>query len=870
MKYNTDNRQNSEFIDKRFIYGTLLVFIHIPTIFADEFYFDPTLLSGSNTEQSIAKFNELEKNNAENDYILNVYVNNTLLETGKKISFKKTDLNNPDSSTAPCFDSEFIQLAEIKPEKPLNANAEKRQCYFLSDLVKEASWTFDQSLLKLTLTVPNAFLDKNPRGFIPVSQWESGTTALFIKHNTNFYQNRNTHNDTNHQYLWSNLNSGLNLGLWQLRNTSNFNYSKSDEGQEKHNWKNIQTYAQRPIASVDGLLTLGETYTDISLFDSLSFNGVKFVTDQRMLPQSKRGYAPEVRGIANTTARVIVRQQGNIIYETVVSPGPFVIDDLYNTTTLGDLDVEVLEADGQVSTFSVPFSAVPESVRPGSWNYQFALGRVRHMDDIDAEFLEAVVQRGISNRLTANSGFRVAKNYQAYLLGGVFATPVGAFGINSAFSRAKIDESGYHTGWRAEASFSKSLNTGTNIAIAAYRYSSKGFRDLHDVFGLRRALVNNDFTYYSNTFNQRNRLSAMISQSLGQYGNLNLNWSTMDYYGKSPSITQLQLAYSHAWKKISYNVNVSRQQISQYRYHEDNLGENSNNPGYNHSRSYNNIISLGISIPLDWYGQRSSLAFHANRSRSNQSISTALSGSAGKNNQISYSVYGTYDKDRVHDDDNFTWGTSLQKDVSVGTLRTAYSAGDGFRQFSVGASSSFVLHKGGLTLGPYLSDTFGIIHAKGADGAEVSNGQNAAINRFGYALIPSLTPYRYNTVSLDTRNMNQNAELQGGSRRVVPYAGAIPLLEFATLVGYPVIINTTLSDGSIIPMGADVTDDKNNIIGMVGQAGQIYARVSSPNGELKVSWGEDNSATCRVHYQLPKITNENFVHINTSCIEETK
>ncbi|MDI5424899.1 fimbria/pilus outer membrane usher protein, partial [Salmonella enterica subsp. enterica serovar Kentucky] len=42
----------------------------------------------------------------------------------------------------------------------------------------------------------------------------------------------------------------------------------------------------------NSILSLGDSYTDSSLFGSLSFNGAKLVTDERMRPQGKRGYAP--------------------------------------------------------------------------------------------------------------------------------------------------------------------------------------------------------------------------------------------------------------------------------------------------------------------------------------------------------------------------------------------------------------------------------------------------------------------------------------------------------------------------------------------------------------------------------------------------
>ncbi|URW93467.1 fimbria/pilus outer membrane usher protein, partial [Pantoea agglomerans] len=64
-------------------------------------------------------------------------------------------------------------------------------------------------------------------------------------------------------------------------------------------------------------------------------------------------------------AQVTVSQNGNKIYETTVSPGPFNITDLYPTGYGGDLDVTVKEADGSETRFSVPYAAMTRLKRPG-------------------------------------------------------------------------------------------------------------------------------------------------------------------------------------------------------------------------------------------------------------------------------------------------------------------------------------------------------------------------------------------------------------------------------------------------------------------------------------------------------------------------
>ncbi|WP_163613906.1 fimbria/pilus outer membrane usher protein, partial [Klebsiella variicola] len=71
-----------------------------------------------------------------------------------------------------------------------------------------------------------------------------------------------------------------------------------------------------------------------------------------MLPDSEKGFAPTIRGIAKGNARVIIRQNGYKLYETYVSPGAFEINDLFPTSSSGDLDVTVLESDGSSQNYT--------------------------------------------------------------------------------------------------------------------------------------------------------------------------------------------------------------------------------------------------------------------------------------------------------------------------------------------------------------------------------------------------------------------------------------------------------------------------------------------------------------------------------------
>lgn len=844
----------------KFTFFALSISTYLPAKgFCDEYYFDSSLFKGSAFGQNLEKFNA--SSTPAGNYLVDIYLNNQLIKSGVKINFTAANAGN---KSEPCIPDSIAKLMQIKA-MPDGKNDD--QCHPLSWWVKTGKWEFDQSSLRLQLMIPMADLQRTPRGYIPAAEWDDGMTALFIRHNTNYTWTENPGTGYSYQYLWSGITAGTNIANWQFRHQGNLRYLQTSSSGSSYRYNAVKTWVQRPLESINSLMSIGDNYTESSLFGSLSFNGIKLATDERMWPQGRRGYAPEVRGVASSNARVVIKQLNKVIYETTVPPGPFVINDLYNTRSQGDLAVEVIEANGKTSTFTVPYSSVPDSVRPGNWHYSLALGRVRQYYSVDNAFFEGILQKGISNRLTATAGSRLAKDYQAWLLGGVLATEAGALGVNTTFSDAKAEQNKNVTGWRAEVSYSKTFQTGTNLVLAAYRYSTSGFRDLEDVLGVRRQ-NQSGVSYYSDTLHQRNRLSATLSQSFDGLGMVSLNASTADYYNNQSRITQLQMGYSNTWKKISYSFNVARQRTS-YNYDRYNVSVNDSDDDSSKQKYTENTVSLNISIPLNWGNNLSSVAYNYNQSKETRSSTVSLTGSAGQNRDFSYSVYAGTDQDRTDGNSNSTtFGGSVQQNTRVGNFRANYGQGSHYRQAGLGASGTILIHSGGVTLGPYTSDTFALIHADGAQGAAVRNGQGAVVDSFGYAILPSLTPYRANTVSLDTLNMSSDAELSGGSQRVVPYAGAVAKINFATIRGKAVLINLTMRNGEVPPMGAEVRDADNTLIGVVGQGGQLYARVPHDSGTLKVNWGESATNTCYVNYQITGRDDEGIIHLNSSCSKE--
>ena len=119
---------------------------------------------------------------------------------------------------------------------------------------------------------------------------------------------------------------------------------------------------------------MGQYDLSSNLYDTFHFTGASLESDESMLPPDLQGYAPQITGIAQTNAKVTVAQNGRVLYQTTVAPGPFTISDL-GQSFQGQLDVTVEEEDGRTSTFQVGSASIPYLTRKGQVRYKTSLGK---------------------------------------------------------------------------------------------------------------------------------------------------------------------------------------------------------------------------------------------------------------------------------------------------------------------------------------------------------------------------------------------------------------------------------------------------------------------------------------------------------------
>jgi outer membrane usher protein len=257
--------------------------------------------------------------------------------------------------------------------------------------------------------------------------------------NYNFGEINSNYNSSGYSYKWASLMPGFNFGAWRFRNSS---YVEKSTFTATH-WRNQNSYLERGFYNNKSRLTIGKKITSGAIFDSLPFTGVMFGTDENMFPSSARQYSPMVRGIARTSARVEVQQNGYTVYNANVPPGPFELNDINQIRSGGNLDVIVWESDGTKQNFSVPYQIPAIALHPGYLNYNFVAGHYSSAYARNSTSLSQItLMYGFPADFSGYGGLQYAKNYQSFSIG--IGKSLGMFGgvsLDSTHSSATKKDS---------------------------------------------------------------------------------------------------------------------------------------------------------------------------------------------------------------------------------------------------------------------------------------------------------------------------------------------------------------------------------------------------------------------------------------------
>ncbi|HGU9883148.1 fimbria/pilus outer membrane usher protein [Citrobacter freundii] len=703
----------------------------------------------------------------------------------------------------------------------------------ISEYIADGRYDFNPETQVLQLRIPQIYRDRKISGESNPTFWDDGIPALWTSYyiSGSHQQSSGQNNASN----WASLNSGMNIGLWRLRNTSNWG---SDNG-----WQSINTTLGRDVKALRSQLQIGQTYTNGELFDSVQMTGVKLETDTSMQPSGLQGFAPVVRGIANSDAKVTIKQNGYTIYQTNVSPGPFEIRDLTQVTAGADLEVTVTEADGTERSFIQASSSVPIMQREGVLKYSLAAGIYRDVDNgEEPEFSQATAIYGLPFGITAYGGLQGASMYRAGLVGiGADLRDFGSLSMDltaarTAFDDERADANGQS--WRAQYAKDFPL-TNTTVTLASYRYSTSGFYTFQEALDQRNNSYDDDSIYsYRDSYNRRSRLQLNLSQSLQSWGSVYANAYQQDYWGMEGHERSVSLGYSSSWQGVNWSLNYSMTKTP--------------------STTNDQQFSISMNVPLSrWLANAWGTYTLTSSKNDNSAHQVGVSGTLLEDNNLNYNLQQTYT------DNDVGYGAYLSSRyrTSVGEFSANYSYQKDSKQWGYGAQGSVVAHSQGITLGQSIQDAFAIVHITDGDNVKIQNSRGVYTDYWGNAIVPTLTNYRRNTITVNTQGRD-DIDIQDASLDVVPTKGAVLKADFTARSGKRALL--TLKHGqSVVPFGALLSMDGTTSI--VGDDGEVYVTGLKGTQRIEVQWGNTAQTKCTGSVSVPENMGTGILSATVNC-----
>lgn len=496
--------------------------------------------------------------------------------------------------------------------------------------------------------------------------------------------------------------------------------------------------------------------------------------------------------------------------------------------------------------------------RIGYTRYALAMGEYRSGNNLQStpKFVQASLMHGLKGNWTPYGGMQIAEDYQAFNLGigkdlGLF----GAFSFDITQANTTLADDTRHSGQSVKSVYSKSFyQTGTNIQVAGYRYSTQGFYNLSDsaysrMSGYTVKPPTGDTSeqtlfidYFNLFYSKRGQEQISISQQLGNYGTTFFSASRQSYWNTSRSDQQISFGLNVPFGDITTSLNYS---------YSNNIWQNDRD----------HLLAFTLNVPFShWMRTDSQSAFHnsnASYSMSNdlKGGMTNLSGVYGTllpDNNLNYSVQvgNTHGSNTSSGTSGYS---SLNYRGAYGNTNVGYSRSGDSSQIYYGMSGGIIAHADGITFGQPLGDTMVLVKAPGADNVKIENQPGIHTDWRGYAILPFATEYRENRVALNANSLADNVELDETVVTVIPTHGAIARATFNVQIGGKVLMTLKYGNKSV-PFGAIVTHGENKNGSIVAENGQVYLTGLPQSGKLQVSWGNDKNSNCIVEYKLPEVS----------------
>ncbi|MFP3890264.1 fimbria/pilus outer membrane usher protein [uncultured Ralstonia sp.] len=699
-----------------------------------------------------------------------------------------------------CVDRALLERAGLKVPEALQGEGAPG-CYDYRADHPQAEIELDPGDSTVRLVVPQEALRPTAE---QGSESATGGTAAIL--NYSLLGMTNQGGGSNSRFLFADGEIGMNAGDWIVR--SRHSYTSQDGAS---NINHLYTYAQKTFAEHKAMVQVGQINVAGSLLPVPPIIGAQYAPDPALVPQAG---GPSFEGVANGQSRVEVRQLGVLIYSTVVPAGPFTLSGLPLLSSSADLDITLVENDGNQRRYTLPAASLRQTT-PAPLGLQVAIGKVRDVSDagIDTPLL-----------VTATKGWRVGDRHS--VMGGALAT------------------SGYQA-VAAGASAAVSSNISANLQSIVSNAQRESVRGINLSGSLNVRLAESwsaSVTATQQTEGYRAVGDTLVPTQGGVFTRVK-NQYTASMGWQHPLIGGVTAAYSRGsayngtgtqYAMVSWNRKIGSATLSVNL--EKDLGNTTTSLGARAARSGGVRFYAMLSMPLGKASAQSYVTNAGGDTRFGAGVSQTV------NEALSYAARA--ETNPSGNGPNVNGALSLTPRYTQAMLTYAQN----------GNSSSYSGQlQGGavLTPSPYqIGDTFGVVQTGDLSGVRISTPQGTVwTDPTGRAVIPTLSPYRPSRVELLTKSLPRNVDINNGIEYVNAGRGSVNIVEFGVSKVRRLLLRVTSDKGAPLPAALPVVDAEGRYVTTSVGDGTVFLD-DVPKSDLHVKL--DDGQTCQIRYTLPE------------------
>lgn len=683
-------------------------------------------------------------------------------------------------------EQDLLSLKLILP-KTVIVDYQGERFYYLQDLGIQSQIDLRRSTLDLQAPA-NLFKTTELSG----SKWQQKTLSSSVGAFFN-YDLSMTQNNSDDEIRTSGLFEVGAFNRWGSGSAKFF--AQHNQTGESPEWIRLDTQWRKDNPQTMHTLTLGDTFSrGTGWSGGVRFGGLQWGSNYSTQPEFVTLPLMSMAGEAALPSTVDLYINNALRLQREISPGPFSIDEIPTVTGDGQAKLVVRDILGREKIITQDFYSSQQLLRMGLNEYSLEFGAIREnygrsSNDYGRMMAAATWRRGLSNRFTLQTHAQALSDQGLLGLGTYSVLPWGGILSLAAAASYKDDRRGQF--------FSLELHRQGNIFS----------------FGLDKKITSADFVRLGMIDGQslpsdQSRIYASI-KGLGS-GSLNINYTSQQYTDENKidfftvgynfrllDIGFMQLSAIHFLDKSDTTLRAAITLPLSTRTR-TNL-----NLGATHMRDRNeSFIQVQRSLPVGTgYGYN---------------LRVGMGESKQQQGSLSYqNNYTTYQLEASHLNEQ----TGVRANVRGGAA----------------------LIGGTLLPSRYIDNSFAII--KIPDFANVriyaENQEVARTNSKGEALIPRLRPYERNQIRVEQSDLPLDAKIKSLDMDVYPYYRSGVMLNFPVTSTREAFFSLVWEDGSPLPIGAIVTNEKNEHF-PVGMRGEVFLTDLEKVNYLKATWKDQS------------------------------